>query len=68
MSETAHSTDVEKNKKIVEGFVEDAFNRYNLSALEKYYVAKLRQHSSQVPQGREAYKQYLEAFLKTLLM
>ena len=63
MGQTAQSN-TEKNKQFVVDFVENAFNRHDMSSIDRYYASDLRQHNPQVPQGSEGFKQYCGQFFQ----
>jgi predicted SnoaL-like aldol condensation-catalyzing enzyme len=52
-----NSSQEKKNKTLVESFVEEIFNKHNLSAIEKYM-------NPVAGKGSEGFKQFLSAFFK----
>ncbi len=64
MSETTHSSNIERNKEVVRNFVESAFNRHEIEAIDKFFALNLIQHNPQLPQGRERSKQYFRTFFE----
>jgi predicted SnoaL-like aldol condensation-catalyzing enzyme len=54
-SNLSPSSNSENNKEFVHNFVEDAFNKHDMEAIDKYYTVNLIQHNPQVPQGREGF-------------
>ena len=50
------------NKALVKSFVEDVFNKHDLSAIEKYFGKDSTQDSPLVGNGCEGFKQFLSAF------
>ena len=46
----------EKNKQFVLDFAENAFNRHDMTSVDRYYARDLRQHNPQVSQGSEGFK------------
>ena len=63
-SNLSPSSNSENNKEFVHNFVEDAFNKHDMEAVDKYYTVNLIQHNPQVPQGREGFKQYFGGFFQ----
>lgn len=64
MSETTHSSNIERNKEVVRNFVESAFKRHEIEAIDKFFALNLIQHNPQLPQGREHSKQYFRTFFE----
>jgi predicted SnoaL-like aldol condensation-catalyzing enzyme len=54
----------EENKALVRSFIDEVFNQHNISAVDKYYALDLIQHNPAVPNGSEAFKQFLINFLR----
>jgi len=50
-----NSAEEKRNKALVESFIEEIFNKHNLSAIEKYLNPTARK-------GNEGFKQFLSAF------
>jgi steroid delta-isomerase-like uncharacterized protein len=54
--------ELEKNKALVKSFVENVFNKHNVTAVDKYYTPNLIQHNPMAGQGQEGFKQYFRPF------
>jgi predicted ester cyclase len=48
----------EKNKELIKSFIEEVFNKHNLTAIDKYHPASLTDGSGKTPQS---FKKYLAA-------
>jgi predicted ester cyclase len=53
---------VEKNKLLIESFVQEVFSKHNLTALDKYYAPNVTLHNPTAGQGRQGFKQFLIPF------
>src|SRR5919197_3994827 len=56
------SNSSEVNKALVKSFVEQVFNKHNVTAVDKYYAADLIQHNPTIGQGRQGFKQFFMPF------
>jgi steroid delta-isomerase-like uncharacterized protein len=56
------SNSLEVNKLLIKSFVQEVFNKHNLTALDKYYAANIIQHNSMAGQGRQGFKQFFIPF------
>jgi steroid delta-isomerase-like uncharacterized protein len=54
----------ERNKTIVRSFIEEIFNKHNLSSVEKYFGKDSVEGSPQAGKGGEGFKQFLTDFFK----
>jgi steroid delta-isomerase-like uncharacterized protein len=54
----------ERNKIIVRSFIEEIFNKHNLSSVEKYFGKDSVEGSPQAGKGGEGFKQFLTDFFK----
>ena len=56
------SNSSETNKLLIKSFVQQVFNKHNLTALDKYYAPDVIEHDSDARQGRQGFKQFLIQF------
>jgi predicted ester cyclase len=56
------SNSLEANKLFIESFVQEVFNKHNLSALERYFAPNVIHHNSMAGQGTEGFKLSFRAF------
>ena len=50
------------NKEIVKQFIDEVFNAWDLTGLEKFMLENYRQHSPGVKDGREGFKEFAKQF------
>jgi predicted SnoaL-like aldol condensation-catalyzing enzyme len=55
-----NSSEKKRNKVLIESFIEEIFNKHNLSAIEKYL-------NPTAGKGNEGFKQFLSAFFKEFI-
>jgi predicted SnoaL-like aldol condensation-catalyzing enzyme len=48
---------LEANKLLIKSFIQEVFNKHNLTAIDKYYAPNAIQHNPIAAQGRQEYKQ-----------
>lgn len=53
---------LEVNKLLIKSFVQEVFNKHNLTALDKYYAPNIIQHNPMAGQGRQGFKQFFIPF------
>jgi steroid delta-isomerase-like uncharacterized protein len=53
---------IEMNKSLIKSFVQEVFNKHNLTALDKYYASNVTLHNLMAGQGRQGFKQFLVPF------
>jgi steroid delta-isomerase-like uncharacterized protein len=53
---------IEMNKSLIKSFVQEVFNKHNLTALDKYYASNVKLHNLMAGQGRQGFKQFLVPF------
>jgi steroid delta-isomerase-like uncharacterized protein len=56
------SNSLEVNKLLIKSFVQEVFNKHNLTALDKYYAPNVIQHNPMAGQGRQGFKQFFTSF------
>ncbi|MFL6322119.1 MAG: ester cyclase [Nitrososphaeraceae archaeon] len=56
------SNSLEVNKLLIKSFVQEVFNKHNLTALDKYYAPNIIQHNPMAGQGRQGFKQFFIPF------
>jgi predicted SnoaL-like aldol condensation-catalyzing enzyme len=56
------SNSLEVNKLLIKSFVQEVFNKHNLTALDKYYAPNIIQHNPMAGQGRQGSKQFFIPF------
>jgi steroid delta-isomerase-like uncharacterized protein len=56
------SNSLEVNKLLIKSFVQEVFNKHNLTALDKYYAPNIIQHNPMTGQGRQGSKQFFIPF------
>ena len=52
------------NKEIVQQFIDEVFNAWDLSALDKFMRDDYRQHSPEVKNGKEGFKEFASKFFE----
>ena len=52
----------EMNKSLIKSFVQEVFNKHNLTALDKYYAPNVTLHNPMAGQGRQGFRQFLTLF------
>lgn len=52
------------NKEIVKQFIDEVFNAWDLSRLDAFMREDYRQHSREVKDGREGFKEFAQEFFK----
>ena len=53
---------IDMNKSLIKSFVQEVFNKHNLTALDKYYAPNVTYHNPTTGQGRQGFKQVLASF------
>ena len=53
---------IEMNKSVINSFVQEVFNKHNLTALDKYYAPNVTLHNSMGGKGRQGFKQFFIPF------
>jgi steroid delta-isomerase-like uncharacterized protein len=53
---------IDMNKSLIKSFVQEVFNKHNLTALDKYYASNVTLHNLMAGQGRQGFKQFLVPF------
>jgi steroid delta-isomerase-like uncharacterized protein len=56
------SNQLEENRLLIKSFVQEIFNKHNLTALDKYYAPNAIQHNPMTGQGRQGFKQFFIPF------
>ena len=56
------SDPLESNKLLIKSFVQEVFNKHNLTALDKYYAPYVIQHNPMAEQGRQGFKRFFVPF------
>ena len=56
------SDPLESNKLLIKSFVQEVFNKHNLTALDKYYAPDVIQHNLMAEQGRQGFKRFFVPF------
>jgi steroid delta-isomerase-like uncharacterized protein len=59
------SNSLEVNKLLIKSFVQEVFNKHNLTALDKYYAPNVTQHNPRAGQGRQGFKQFFMPFFSS---
>jgi steroid delta-isomerase-like uncharacterized protein len=60
------SNSLEVNKLLIKSFVQEVFNKHNLTALDKYYAPNVTQHNPPTAaQGRQGFKQFFAPFFSS---
>lgn len=62
MSSTETTSIEGKNKTFIRSFIEEIFNKHNLTSIEKYFGADSVEGSPQAGKGGEGFKQFLSDF------
>lgn len=58
----------ERNKIIIRSFIDEIFNKHNLSSIEKYFGKETIEGSSQAGKSGEGFKLMLTEFLRYFLI
>jgi predicted SnoaL-like aldol condensation-catalyzing enzyme len=53
---------IDMNKSLIKSFVQEVFNKHNLTALDKYYAPNVTLHNSMAGQGRQVFRQFFTLF------
>jgi steroid delta-isomerase-like uncharacterized protein len=53
---------IQMNKILIQSFIQEVFNKHNLTALDKYYAPNVTYHNPTTGQGRQGFKQVLASF------
>jgi steroid delta-isomerase-like uncharacterized protein len=64
MPSTEETSQEERDKTLIRSFVEEIFNKHNLSSIEKYFGKDSVEGSPQAGKGGEGFKQFLTDFFK----